>query len=64
MDVLPVDDLGVRSALKSLYGLGELPGKQQCLDLAAPWRPYATVGSWYCWRSLEVKGIAVGIAIQ
>ncbi len=55
LDVLPVDDLGVRSAMKNLYGLGELPGKKQCHELAAPWRPYATVGSWYCWRSLEVK---------
>lgn len=55
LDVLPVDDLGVRAALKRLHGLGELPGKQHCRELAAPWRPYATVGSWYCWRSLEVS---------
>jgi DNA-3-methyladenine glycosylase II len=55
LDVLPVDDLGVRAAMRNLYGLSELPGKKQCHELAAPWRPYATVGSWYCWRSLEVK---------
>jgi DNA-3-methyladenine glycosylase II len=55
LDVMPVDDLGVRSAIKDLYGLGELPGKNKCLEIAAPWRPYATIGSWYCWRSLDLK---------
>ena len=55
LDVLPVDDLGVRAAIKDLYGLDELPDKATCLELAAPWRPYATMGSWYCWRSLDLK---------
>ena len=55
LDVLPVDDLGVRAAIRDLYGLGELPDKATCLEIAAPWRPYATMGSWYCWRSLDLK---------
>lgn len=55
LDVLPVDDLGIRSALRNLYGLPELPDKKNCLELAAPWRPYASIGSWYCWRSLDLK---------
>ena len=55
LDVLPVDDLGVRTAIKDLYGLEELPNKDTCLEIAAPWRPYATIGSWYCWQSLDVK---------
>jgi DNA-3-methyladenine glycosylase II len=54
LDVLPVDDLGVRSAIKNMYGLKELPNKQTCIELAAPWRPYATIASWYCWRSLDL----------
>jgi DNA-3-methyladenine glycosylase II len=63
MDVLPVDDLGVRSALMKLHGLKEMPSKQHCVELAAPWRPYATIGSWYCWRSLDAKlnGVAASI---
>jgi DNA-3-methyladenine glycosylase II len=64
MDVLPVDDLGVRTALKNLHGLDELPGKQHCMDLAAPWRPFATIGSWYCWRSLDANVNGVGAAIK
>jgi len=55
LDVMPYDDLGVRSALRNLYGLDDLPAKEACLKLAEPWRPFATIGSWYCWRSLELQ---------
>ena len=53
LDVFPHDDLGIRSALKNLYALRELPDRETSHKIAAPWRPYATVASWYCWRSLE-----------
>lgn len=52
-DVFPHDDLGIRVALRKLYQLKELPDKQTSHAIALPWRPYATVASWYCWRSLE-----------
>ena len=55
LDVLPVDDLGVRAAIRDLYALAGLPDKKTCVEIAAPWRPYATIGSWYCWRSLDLK---------
>jgi DNA-3-methyladenine glycosylase II len=51
LDVFPHDDLGVRAALKRLYALEELPNKNISLQIAEPWRPYASVASWYCWRS-------------
>ena len=54
-DVFPHDDLGVRSAIRNLYGLDELPNKEISHRIATPWRPYASVASWYCWRSLEFK---------
>jgi DNA-3-methyladenine glycosylase II len=53
LDVFPHDDLGVRVAIRNLYGLDELPNKEISHQIAAPWRPYASVASWYCWRSLE-----------
>jgi DNA-3-methyladenine glycosylase II len=53
LDVLPCADLGLRTAMQRLYGLAELPNARQCEKIAAPWRPYASVASWYCWRSLE-----------
>jgi DNA-3-methyladenine glycosylase II len=56
LDVFPHDDLGVRSAIRDRYGLPELPDKQTALAIAAPWRPYSSVASWYCWRALELRG--------
>jgi DNA-3-methyladenine glycosylase II len=55
LDVFPHEDLGIRTALKNLYGLAELPDRQTSHEIASPWRPYATVASWYCWRSHEVE---------
>jgi DNA-3-methyladenine glycosylase II len=53
-DVFPHDDLGVRAAIKRFYGLDELPDKETSHRIAECWRPYATVASWYCWRSLSL----------
>jgi len=55
LDVFPHDDLGVRSAIRDRYGLGELPDKETSCVIADKWRRYASVASWYCWRSLDVK---------
>lgn len=54
LDVFPEDDLGVLSAIRNLYGLAELPDRTTARQLAGPWRPYASVASWYCWRSLDL----------
>lgn len=54
LDVFPIADLGVRAAIKSLYRLDELPTAEAGEAIAAPWRPYATIASWYCWRSLDL----------
>ena len=53
MDVLAVDDLGLKNAVRAQYELDELPTAQQMEEIGFPWRPYATVASWYLWRSLE-----------
>ena len=54
-DVFPHDDLGVRTAIRDRYGLDDLPDKTRSHSIAAPWRPYASVASWYCWRSLDLE---------
>jgi DNA-3-methyladenine glycosylase II len=53
-DVFPHDDLGIRVALRNLYSLNDLPDRAASLQIAAPWRPFATIASWYCWRSHEL----------
>src|SRR5215831_2000462 len=51
-DVLPVGDLGIRNAMQRAYSLTELPKPAEMEGIAARWRPYCTVASWYLWRSL------------
>jgi DNA-3-methyladenine glycosylase II len=53
LDVLPVDDLGIKNAVQRQYNLDESPSPKQIEEIASPWRPYATIASWYLWRSLE-----------
>jgi DNA-3-methyladenine glycosylase II len=55
LDVFPHDDLGVRTAIRELYGFDELPDKSECLEIATPWSPYESVASWYCWRLIDLK---------
>jgi DNA-3-methyladenine glycosylase II len=52
-DVLPVDDLGIVTAVQRLYGLRKRPKPDRLRKIAEPWRPYRTVACWYLWRSLE-----------
>lgn len=54
LDVFPHDDLGVRMALRNLYDLDDLPDKHISHKIATPWRPYASIATWYCWRSLDL----------
>jgi DNA-3-methyladenine glycosylase II len=53
VDVLPTGDLGIRNAIRKAYNLPEMPKPAEVETLAAKWRPYCTVASWYLWRSLE-----------
>ena len=53
LDVLPVDDLGFRMALKNIYRLRDVPQAKKIRRLAKPWHPYETVATWYAWRSLD-----------
>ena len=52
-DVLPVGDLGVRSAIRKAYALENLPAPSDMEAIAQHWRPYCSVASWYLWRSLD-----------
>ncbi len=52
-DVLPVGDLGFRTAVRGAYGLRRDPPAETLVRLAEPWRPWRSVATWYLWRSLE-----------
>ena len=52
-DVLPVDDLGLRSAAKRFFRLKQSPTAAQLKELGESWRPYRTIASWYLWRAAD-----------
>ena len=52
-DVLPVADLGIRTAVRKAYRLAVLPKAEELENLAAPWKPYSSIACWYLWRSLD-----------
>ena len=55
-DVLPVADLGMRSAMRRAYGLKAPPKPAEMEKIAAAWKPYTSIACWYLWRSLENAG--------
>jgi len=53
-DVLPVDDFGMKTAIKNVYGLKQLPKSDRIEKIARPWHPFSTVACLYLWRSKDV----------
>ncbi len=52
-DVLPLGDLGLRRAIGLRYADGRTLALEELNEIAAPWRPWRTVATWYLWRSLD-----------
>ncbi len=61
LDVFAVGDLGIRNAMKSLYGLAEKPTLIELENIARIWAPHRSVASWYLWRSLDQKVISADL---
>ncbi len=57
-DVWPVGDFAIRLSAKRLYNLRGEPSRARLERLAAPWRPWRSVASWYLWRALDTPGRA------
>jgi len=55
MDVLPVNDYGVRKGFALTYRKKELPKPSELLAQGERWRPFRSVAAWYLWRALELK---------
>ena len=61
-DVWPVDDLGLRKAVRNFLAMTEMPRPAEIQAVADPWRPYRSYATWYLWRSLEgplMPGVAL-----
>jgi DNA-3-methyladenine glycosylase II len=49
-DVLPVDDLGVRTGAQLIDKLEDMPAPKALLERGERWGPYRTYASLYLWR--------------
>jgi DNA-3-methyladenine glycosylase II len=50
-DVLPIGDLGIRSAVQRLYRLDHLPTPREVDAIGEKWRPNRSLASLYLWAS-------------
>jgi DNA-3-methyladenine glycosylase II len=50
-DILPIGDLGIRSAVQRLYRLDHLPSPREVDAIGQKWRPNRSLASLYLWAS-------------
>lgn len=56
MDVLPVDDFGVREGYRVLKSLPGQPKPKELREISKAWSPHRTVAAWYLWRIPRERG--------
>ncbi len=56
LDVLPIDDFGVREGYRALKSLHTAPTRKEMEKAGQLWSPYRTVAAWYLWRVASVPG--------
>lgn len=57
LDVLPVDDFGVREGYRVLHGLEAQPKPRELAAIGEMWAPYRSVASWYLWRAADMAKV-------
>jgi len=55
LDVLPVDDYGVRNGFGIIYRRGVLPKPKELQKFGERWKPYRSIAAWYLWRAVDLK---------
>lgn len=53
LDVMPVDDFGIREGWRLCKALPEQPKPKALRLLTRSWMPYRSIGAWYLWRAVE-----------
>lgn len=54
LDVLPIDDFGVRNGFRLAYGLKGMPKPRSLGEFGERWRPYRSAAAWYLWRAVDL----------
>ncbi len=53
LDVFPISDLGIRTAILRVYNLPEIGFITLARQIAEQWRPFRTIACWYLYRYLD-----------
>lgn len=53
LDVLPVDDYGVRKGYSRLTGRQDLIAPRELRRIGESWAPYRSIAAWYLWRAAQ-----------
>jgi DNA-3-methyladenine glycosylase II len=51
LDVLPVDDFGIREGYRRACGRRVMPTPKALHALGEAWKPYRSLAAWYLWRA-------------
>ena len=57
-NVLPLDDVGLIKGISECYFSGDPVSRSDAREVAEAWKPWATVATWYIWRSLDPQPVA------
>jgi DNA-3-methyladenine glycosylase II len=55
LDILPIEDLGVREGYKRLKKMEAAPSPKVLAIIGEAWAPYRTIASWYLWQVPKVQ---------
>lgn len=55
LDVLPLDDIGLRNSVKLHYKLRKNPDKKKLILISKKWGNYSSIAVWYLWKALDNK---------
>lgn len=55
VDILPVDDFGVREGYRKLHNLDAQPRPRELAAIGEMWSPWRSVAAWYLWRAAEER---------
>lgn len=56
LNILPLDDVGFKRAVRVNYGLRKSPSERTLKHLSKQWVPYRSVAVWYLWQSIDGIG--------
>ncbi|MEX2174878.1 MAG: hypothetical protein WD872_10980 [Pirellulaceae bacterium] len=58
LDVMPIDDFGIRTGLQSIYRVKTKVTRDHFARYTDRWAPFRSIGAWYLWREADRAKLA------